>query len=433
MLNKVIPKEKRRISDYKEYISKELYSDIIRLAKQLRNLRVVVVNATPQGGGVAEILQSIVPLLNNLGVKTSWYTLVGDSNFFAITKKIHNALQGNPEPLAKKEKEYYLEKNKIFAEDLSKLGPVDAWVINDPQPLAAIKYFSGLHPSILHIHIDLSRPQKDIWNFLKPYARQYDKIIFSLKDFAKNDLPSNKVEIFPPAIDPLTDKNRPIRLSVAKNILAEFSINIDKPLVTQVSRFDPWKDPVGVIQAYYIAKNKIPDLQLALIGFQFAQDDPEANRIFEVVKKHAKGDPDIFLFSDPAALKNISNDMFVNAVQIASDVILQKSIKEGFGLVVTEAMWKRKAIVVGNAGGIKLQIKNGENGFIVSSPEQAAKRIVQFLEDKNLAKVMGEKAHKDAREKFLLPRLAYDYLKLLYSLRLPQGLKKTDMELQHSP
>lgn len=409
-----VPLQKKKIKDYQELISDNLYQEIITLAKKLKNLRVVHINATSLGGGVAEILRTLVPLMLEAGLKAKWYTLPPDERFFRITKKIHNLLQGKQDVLAGDEKRIYLDTNKEIAESIKNIK-ADIWVIHDPQPLPLISYLPDSISSILRLHIDLSNPQKETWDFLLPYIKKYNRVIFSVEDFANKSISKNKIEIFTPAIDPLTDKNKPLNPEYAKGIIQNFEINTDKPLIAQISRFDIWKDPLGVIGAYYLAKKEIPDLQLALVGIFQAQDDPEAIEVFERVKKHAKGDPDIFLFSN-LEKPNIENDILVNTIQVASDVILQKSIKEGFGLTVTEAMWKEKPVIGGNVGGIKLQIKNNENGFLVNSPKEAAKRIVQLIKNPELAKKFGKKAQKTVKEKFLIPRLLRDYLRLFADL-----------------
>lgn len=409
-----VPLAKKKIEDYQRIIDGSLHQEIIELAKQLKGLRITHINATSLGGGVAEILKVLVPLTRNVGVKARWRALPPGEKFFKITKKIHNSLQGEEIILTDEEKKFYLSENKKIAH-LMKDIKADIWVIHDPQPLPVISYDSKLHPSILRLHIDFSNPQKDTWDFLLPHIEKYDKVVFSIEDFVHGDIPKEKIAIFPPAIDPLSPKNIPLSLGSARSIIQNFEINIDKPLIVQVSRFDIWKDPLGVIQAYYLAKKEIPDLQLALVGLILAQDDPEAMEIFEKVKKHAKGDPDIFLFSDIKKL-NIENDVLVNAFQVASDVILQKSIKEGFGLTVAEAMWKEKPVVGGNAGGIKLQIENAKNGFLVNSPGEAAERIIQLIKNPDLAKKIGGQARETVRKNFLIPRLLRDYLRLFIEL-----------------
>jgi trehalose synthase len=292
----------------------------------------------------------------------------------------------------------------------------DVWIIHDPQPVGLIPYMPNFHPSIWRVHIDTSHPNKDAWEFINPFMRMYDRIVFTCEDFIGPHLPKEKVRVFPPAIDPLTIKNSPLSLDSAKDIVKSFNIDLDRPLVIQVARFDPWKDPLGVVEAYRIAKKKIPGLQLAFLGLFLAKDDPEAMKIFNKVQKYTKNDPDIFLFSDPAQIGSLRVDTFVNAFQTAATVILQKSIREGFGLTVSEAMWKGQPVIGGKVGGIKLQIKEGKNGFLVSSPKQTAKRIIQLIENPQLAEKLGRAAKETVREKFLMPRLLRDYLKLFQEL-----------------
>jgi trehalose synthase len=406
---------KKKIKDYQKFININLQHQLKKLAKKLKGLKVVHVSATSLGGGVAEILTSLVPLMRSLDIKCQWYTLPPSKKFFEITKKIHNSLQGEKITLTNKEKSFYLSENEKIA-SLIKNIKSDIWVIHDPQPLPLITFFPNLHPSILRLHIDLSNPYEDTWKFLLPHIEKYDKVVFSIKDFIHGDILKQKTIIFPPAIDPLSPKNIPLSLKSSRDIIQNFDINTNKPLITQISRFDTWKDPLGVIQAYYLAKKEIPELQLALIGLILAQDDPGAMDVFKKVKKHAKGDPDIFLFSEIGDV-NIENDVLVNAFQVASDVILQKSIKEGFGLTVAEAMWKQKIVIGGSVGGIKMQIKDAQNGFLVNSPKQAAEKIIQAIKNPDLARRIGKEARKTVSKKFLIPRLLRDYLKSFISLK----------------
>jgi len=405
----------RKIEEYKDIIPRQLLEEIKTLAKSLRGLKVIMINATPRGGGVAEILRSLVPLMKGVGLEAHWHVIPPGRKFFGLTKEIHNALQGKEYTLSSHSRrlyQYHMERAAKAMLDMKS----DIWVLHDPQPVGIIHYLPNFHPSISHIHIDTSQPNKETWHFLEPFLLRYDKIIFSSKDFVAKTLPRKKVIVFPPAIDPLSNKNQPLRLETAKKILENFGIDPKKPLISQVSRFDPWKDPLGVISAYYVAKKKIPNLQLALAGLFLALDDPEAMKIFKEVRKWAEGDPNIFLFAQPQELGSLKVNVFINALQVSSDVILQKSTKEGFGLSVTEAMWKGKAVIGGKVGGIKIQIENGKNGFLVSSPEEAAKRIVQLLQNPQLSKKLGLAAHQTVKEKFLMPRFLRDYLKLFKEL-----------------
>ncbi|KPJ55406.1 hypothetical protein AMJ47_00900 [Parcubacteria bacterium DG_72] len=412
MLPKVKTKA-QKLNKYKEIISKPLFSEINKLSKKLKGIKIIHINSTPRGGGVAEVLKSLVPLMKGVGLDVQWHTIPPQKEFFEITKQIHNALQGRKNHFPKLFKKNYLEYTKEVS-GLMRNMKADIWILHDPQPVALVD-FIGDFIKISRMHIDSSSPNLRVWNFIKPFLLSFDRIIFSTKDFIDKDIAKKSV-VFAPAINPFTEKNMAMKESLAKEILESFGINTKKPLIVQVSRFDPFKDPIGVIKAYKIAKKKIPNLQLALAGLFLAHDDPEAMRVFKQVEKIAGDDNDIFLFSNPNHLGSLRVDRFVNACQTGADVVLQKSIKEGFGLSVTEAMWKAKPVIGGRAGGIKLQIKDGKNGFLVSSPKAAAKRIVQLLENKKLAQKLGKQARKTVQKNFLMPRLLRDYLRLFNSL-----------------
>jgi len=401
----------KKLDDYKKLISPKIYKEILRRSKRLKNLKIVHINATAIGGGVAEMLKTIVPLMRDVGLDANWYVIQPDKKFFDITKKLHNSLQGDDDDLTKLEKEYYLSYNKKISQAIEKIKG-DILVIHDPQPLASLSFLDKKVKAVWRCHIDTTNCNIDSWNFIENLLRPYNYFVFSLKDFIPKDLPRKKIKIIHPAIDPLTIKNRLIDVNVARYILSRLGIDIDKPILTQVSRFDPWKDPLGVIRTFYLAKKRIPDLQLVLCGLFLAKDDPEAIKIYKEVKYHVKNKPNIFLFSDPEKIKYIGNELLVNALQTGSDVIIQKSIREGFGLVVAEAMWKYKAVVGSNVGGIKIQIKDGFNGFLVNNVKTAAQRVVQLLENKDMAQKMGRMAHKSVQEKFLMPRLLNDWLEL---------------------
>jgi len=400
----------KKIKEYKGIISDKLFGEVERLSKSFKGLKVNLVNSTPRGGGVAEILKSLVPLMKGIGIKAEWYTIPPREDFFKITKEIHNALQGKKYAFPFWHRVRYLqhiERSAFLMKDMK----ADIWVIHDPQPAGVILYLPHFHPSICRLHIDLTSPNQEAWNFFASSFGMYDRIILTSKEFIKKEI-KEKTITFPPAINSLMEKNKPLELKRAKMILENFGINTGNPLISQISRFDPWKDPLGVIEAFRLAKKKIPNLQLALVGLFLARDDPEAMKIFKEVERKAKGTPDIFLFSNPDQIGSLKVDVFVNAFQVGSNVILQKSIREGFGLSVTEAMWKGKAVIGGNVGGIKLQIENGKNGFLVSSPKEAAKRITQLIKNPELSQKLGEAAHQTVKEKFLMPRLLRDYLKL---------------------
>ena len=405
---------KVKLEKYKGLLPNGIFKEIEQLSRGLKGLKVFHVNATPRGGGVAEILRSLVPLMKGVGLDARWYTIPPRNNFFEITKKMHNALQGKEYKFPFDARKKYIFHMARSAELMRDMKP-DIWVIHDPQPAGVILFLPNFPASIARLHIDLASSNKEVWEFVAGFLECYDRVVVSSKDFVKKGT-KEKTVIIPPALDVLSFKNQPISLKYANEILKSFGINPDKPLVTQVSRFDLWKDPLGVIEAYRLAKKKIPDLQLAMVGLFLAKDDPEGIRVFKKVQKKAEKDPDIFLFSEVERLGDLKVDVFVNAMQTASDVILQKSIREGFGLTVTEAMWKGKTVIGGNVGGIKMQIKNGKNGFLVSTPKETASRIVQLIRNPKLNQRMGREAKKTVREKFLMPRLLRDYLRIFKGL-----------------
>jgi len=339
---------------------------------------------------------------------------------------MHNALQGKTYEFPFAHRKRYLEHMERSASLMQDMR-ADLWLVHDPQPAGVIQFLPHFHPSICQLHIDLTNPNQEVWEFVAGYLTMYDKAVVSSKEFVRPEI-KDKAIVFPPAIDPLMPKNQPCSLERARQIIQSMGINPQKPLVTQVSRFDPWKDPLGVIKAYKKAKEKIPNLQLAMVGFFMAQDDPEGMRIFEVVKRESEKDLDNFLFSDLSQLGSLKVDEFVNAIQVASDVILQKSVKEGFGLTVTEAMWKGKAVIGGNAAGVRLQIKSGENGFVVGSPEEMAEKIVELINNPEAAKQMGERARLSVKKNFLMPRLLKDYLELFNKTIINYPRKKAGDE-----
>ena len=400
----------QKLGKYKGIVSEAILAEIETLSKDLKNLRVVMINSTPRGGGVAEILKSFVPLMKGVGIKADWYTIPPRNDFFKITKEIHNAIQGKEYSLPFWHRVKYLEhieRSAYLMRDMK----ADVWVVHDPQPAGVILYLPDFRPSICHLHIDLTSPNRECWNFISSFVGMYDKIIVTSKEFVKEEI-KEKTITFPPAINPLISKNRPLSLDTAKQILKSYGIDPSYPLIAQISRFDPWKGFLGIIEAYHLARKKIPNLQLVLVGFFLAQDDPEAMKTFKLIKEKTKRDPDIFLFSDPQMLGSLKIDDFVNTIQVASDLILQNSTREGFGLTVTEAMWKGKTVIGGNVGGIKLQIQNGKNGFLVSNPKEVSKRVVQIIKNPKLAEKLGKAAIKTVKEKFLMPRFLRDYLKV---------------------
>lgn len=406
----LVETQPQKLEQYRDLIPRELFEEIKTLAKGCRGLKVFHVNSAPRGGGVAEILKNLVPLTKGLGLEAEWYTIPPQNSFFEITKKMHNALQGKDYEFPFSARKKYMLHMARTADLMREMRP-DIWVVHDPQPAGVIMFLPQFHPSIARLHIDLTSPNHEVWKFISSFLAGYDKVVVSSSDFIKKEI-QGETTVFQPAIDIFSPKNQPLPIEEADETLRNFGINPDRPFIAQISRFDPWKDPLGVIETYRLVKKKIPEVQLALVGFFLAQDDPEAEKIYQKAQKKAGKDPDIFLFADIAKLGSLAVDIFVNTVQTAADVIVQKSIREGFGLTVAEAMWKEKPVIGGNVGGIKLQIKDGENGFLVSTPKEAALRIVQLLESPDLCKKMGEAAKKTVQENLLMPRLLRDYLRL---------------------
>ncbi len=393
--------------------------ELSSVAAELRGLRVAHLNATAIGGGVAEILQSMVPLFNALGIVTERIVInPTEAEFFQVTKKIHNLLQGAEGSLSERELEVYYDNLRQVAKAMRRDElSADVWFMHDPQllPLAGMLQQGRSCNSgawLWICHIDLTHPNQSVIDSLLPMLQDYHHLIFSLQQYIPvRQVADKPVYIAPPAIDPLAEKNNPVDQQEAWDIVASMGIDRNRPLITQVSRFDLWKDPWGVIDAFRLARESMPEIQLALLGLSQATDDPEAGEILNSVLAHADGDPDIHLFHDPDSLP-VGNDLAVNAFQMASSVLVQKSTREGFGLTVTEGMWKGKPMIGGNAGGIRIQIDDGANGYLVSSPEECARRIVTLLQDNALASYIGAAGRASVRRRFLLPRLALDYLKV---------------------
>lgn len=404
----------KSFEDYRNIILPELYDKIKDHSKKLLGLKVIHLNATAVGGGVAEILMGLVPLMNDIGMQAEWLTIPHDDNFFEVTKEIHNMLQGKKVELTDKQKQIFLDYKKNLAKLMDK-HDADIWVIHDPQPSMAIDSMEKNVNAVWRCHIDTTNRQESVWQFIRQGLGKYKYYIFSLEQFVPEDLDKNKIVIIPPAIDPLSEKNKSMDIRLANDTIKKFGIDTNKPLLTQVSRFDPWKDPKGVIDAFRIAKKSIPDLQLAMAGLIIAKDDPEAYAIFDNVKTHANGEKDIFLFADPADIP-VDNATFIKSLLTSSDVIIQKSTREGFGLVVTEAMWKGNPVIGGNVGGIKIQIEDGVSGFLVNSVEEAAEKIVYLFENNDAIQEMGINAQETIRQKFLLPRLLNDYLEVFLKM-----------------
>ena len=407
------------LDSYLAYMDPDQADELLSLAAELGHLRMVHLNSTATGGGVAEVLQSLVPLFNALDIETERIVInPTELEFFEVTKKIHNLLQGADGSLSPHELEVYHNNIGRVAHAMGQDHvSADVWFLHDPQllPLAGLLRRNGASSAKAWFwicHIDLTRPNQNAMGSLLPLHSDYDHLIFSMDEYVpRNMLNGTPVYIAPPAIDPLTGKNRALAESQAWDIVSAMGIDRARPLISQVSRFDLWKDPWGVIDAYRMARQSVPGLQLALLGLSQASDDPEALEVLSSVASHAAADPDIHLYYDPSGLP-ASIDEVVNAFQVASSVLMQKSTREGFGLTVTEAMWKGKPMIGGDAGGIRLQIEDGVSGYLVSSPDECADRIVTLMTDGNLAECIGTAAHDSVLRRFLLPRLALDYLRV---------------------
>lgn len=394
------------LAGYELTAGTEAVNQLRNLATPLRGCRVLHLNATPYGGGVAEILRSEVPLLRDLGIEAHWKVISGDDAFFKVTKAMHNCLQGAKRDLSPAEKVTYLSNNIRNARQLE--DEYDVIVVHDPQPLAFLQlHGKGLAKWIWRCHIDTSKPNAQVWDFLHPYLAGYDAAVFTLGNFVPPNPLASRVEIIPPAIDPASPKNMPLDEGTARHVLQWIGVDIQRPLMTQVSRFDPWKDPLGVIAAYRLVKREMPDLQLALAG-SMALDDPEGWQIYQEIQAAARDDADIRLFTNLTGVGNIE----VNAFQRLSDVVLQKSIREGFGLVVAESLWKGTPVVAGRTGGIPLQMQDGAGGFLVDSVEQCADRALWLLQHPTEARQLAERGKDLVRQRFLLTRLIADELRL---------------------
>ena len=401
---------KRCVADYEATAGRETVERLKELAEPLRGARVLHLNATPYGGGVAEILRSEVPLLRDLGIAADWKIITGDTGFFAVTKTMHNALQGHKRSLTDHEKEIYLTYSTRNAHLLDE--GYDLIVAHDPQPLA-VPHFHGLGDTrwIWRCHIDTSEPNENLWGFLRPYLCDYDAAVFTEVGFVPPRFPVPRVEIIPPAIDPEGPKNIELPSRLAHRLLGWLGVDLEKPLVTQVSRFDPWKDQPGVIEAYRMVKEEVPNLKLALVG-SMALDDPEGWEVYRQIKEAARADPDIDTFTNLTGVSNVE----VNAFQCFSDVCVQKSIREGFGLVVSETLWKGTPMVAGEAGGIPMQMPGSTGGFLVGSVEECAEKILFLLRNPEEGSELARAGREIVRNRFLLTRLISDELELYADL-----------------
>jgi trehalose synthase len=401
----------KSLADYTHIAGKETIERIRELAEPMKGHRVLHVSATAFGGGVSEILYTIVPLMRDIGLDAHWHVIFGKEEFFNATKLLHNSLQGAEETLSEEQWEIFDEINAINAEGLQ--GEWDTVIVHDPQPIGLRRGASEKGRNwIWRCHIDLSEPNPAPIARLLPMIEEYDASVWHMPAYVPEDVAAKDgVRIIPPAIDPLSPKNMAFSPDDAAFVARQFGIDVDRPLLTQVSRFDPWKDPMGVIDAYRIVHEQVPEVQLALVG-SMATDDPEGWEFFQHTFEYAEGDEDIKILNN---LNNVGA-IEVNAFQSQSDVCMQKSIREGFGLTVTEALWKGRPTIGGNVGGIPLQITDGESGFLVDSAEQCAQRCLEILADPELGKRLGRAGKEHARREFLSPRLLRDWVELLAEL-----------------
>jgi len=392
-----------KILDYEEVVGPKIIGELKSLAEKIEGISLLHVNSTLVGGGVAEMLHSLVPLFNDLGIETRWEVIKGTPLFFRITKSFHNALQSDIVEINEEMLERYKQINERNAKTLDLTS--DIVVIHDPQPLALINHRpSGKNRWIWRCHIDISQPDMDVWKFLLQYMDKYDVVILSAPEFAKY-LPVPQ-DIIPPSIDPLSDKNKELPEGMVDKVYEDYGIPRDKPVLLQVSRFDRFKDPIGVIEAYKLVKKDI-DCSLVIAGGP-ASDDPEDSEVLARVKERASDDPDIQVLA-----LGPQENVVINALQRGADIIVQKSLREGFALVVAEAMWKCKPVVGSAVGGIKLQIADGITGFLTHSIEEVAERVKYLLRNPDLAKEMGECGHEYVRKNFLITRHLRDYLRLI--------------------
>lgn len=398
-----------QLSDYEPIVGREVVDELCILADSLKGRRLQNINSTSVGGGVAELLGRIVPLMRQIGIDATWDVMRGSDAFFQVTKELHNALHGAGARITRRMLEVYREVTEMNAGMLT-LGD-DVIVVHDPQPAGLIGMRDGRGRRwIWRCHIDISAPAHRAWAFLKPFVERYDAAVFSMPEFAQSlAIPQYMVT---PSIDPLSDKNRDLEASAIAGVMRRHGVDPERPIITQVSRFDRLKDPLGVIEAYRLVK-RAQDCQLVLAGGG-ATDDPEGQQVLDEVREAAAGDPDIHILLLPPF-----SDIDINAIVRASTVVLQKSIREGFGLTVSEALWKRKPVVAGAVGGIKLQVVDGFTGYLVHSPEGAARRLGELLRDPKLRRRLGENGYQHVKQNFLLTRHVKDILLLMHAVEHP--------------
>jgi len=399
----------KSLADYTHIVGRPLIEEIRELVEPLKGRRVVHLSATAFGGGVSEILYTLVPLMRDVGLEVEWQVIYGREEFFNATKIMHNALQGNPQDLTEDQWATWAQYNEMNARELSRGW--DVCIVHDPQPAALYKLVPEKATGwVWRCHIDVSTPNPDTMKRLLPFIESYPQSLFHVAGYVPDGM-NGGVNIVPPAIDPLAPKNMALSVEDAVFVCKQFGIDTGRPMICQVSRFDPWKDPLGVIDAYRIVKESVPDVQLALVG-SMASDDPEGWDFYNSTLAHADGDPDIHI------LNNFNNvgAIEVNAFQSLAEVVIQKSTREGFGLTVSEALWKGRPFIGGNVGGIPLQVVDGESGYLVDNVDACAARILDILRDPALGKSLGLRGKEHVRAHFLTPRYLRDYLKIFHEV-----------------
>jgi trehalose synthase len=399
----------KSLADYTHIVGRPLVEEIRELAEPLKGRRVVHLSATAFGGGVSEILYTLVPLMRDVGLEVEWQVIYGREEFFNATKIMHNALQGNPQDLTEDQWATWSQYNEMNARELSRGW--DVCIVHDPQPAALYSLVPEKAKGwVWRCHIDVSTPNPATMERLLPFIELYPQSLFHVRDYVPAGM-DGRINIVPPAIDPLAPKNMALSLEDATFVCKQFGIDTDRPMLCQVSRFDPWKDPMGVIDAYRIVKEKRPDVQLALVG-SMASDDPEGWDFYNSTLAHADGDADVHI------LNNFNNvgAIEVNAFQSLAEVVIQKSTREGFGLTVSEALWKGRPFIGGNVGGIPLQVRDGESGYLVDSVDECAARTLDILEDPAHGRSLGLTGKEHVREHFLMPRYLRDYLKIFHEV-----------------
>ena len=434
----LVPVSPKDINDYRPIVGDQRVDQIMSQAGRLKGARVLHLNATGYGGGVAELLGTLVPLLQSVGLKAEWRLMVGAPELWEVTKAIHNLLQGatltspqdylEPRDARNRDRRRKISAywtpgmaavweryNALTAELLDQ--DYDFVIVHDPQPAGVLHFLRERAPKptstkwVWRCHIDLTRARSDVWSYLQPYLAPYDASIFTMQEFVKPDVPTPEVALVAPTIDPLSTKNIGLSKDAVRDVLLRYGIDPERPIITQVSRFDPWKDPLGVVDVYKRLKRCVPGLQLLMVG-SMAADDPEGFKYFELTARRAGEDPNVHLLTNVHGVGNLE----VNAFQRASSVVLQKSIREGFGLTVSEALWKARPVVATAVGGIPLQVASGQCGYLVSSTRECVARVEELLAKPSLSREFGEYGRERVRENFLSTRGLSDYLQLFNAL-----------------